>query len=147
MSDTPTSDNFVDVEPAAAGRFFGTPDTGPVVMLNLIRLRPKADYSLAPDLEPTGGIDGAGAYDLYIKGIEPLLKQTGGELLFLGSSENFLIGPQTETWDIVMLVRQTSKASFLSFASDPVAQQITAHRTAAVADSRLLPITPDPRFI
>jgi len=147
MSDHHKSPVYIDVNPEAAGRFFGSPETGPVVMLNLIRLRERADYSHAPQIAPEGGIDGAGAYALYVKGIEPLLKETGGELLFLGSAENFLIGPQDETWDIAMLVRQTSKASFLSFASDPEAQLVTAHRTAAVADSRLLPIKPDPRFI
>ncbi len=41
-----------------------------------------------------------------------------------------------------MLVKQASKASFLAFASDPAAQRITQHRTAAVSDSRLLPLWP-----
>jgi hypothetical protein len=40
-------------------------------------------------------------------------------------------------------VRQASKAAFLAFASDPEAQRITAHRTAAISDSRLLPIHAD----
>jgi hypothetical protein len=43
----------------------------------------------------------------------------------------------------VLLVRQASKASFLAFASNPEAQRITAHRAAAISDSRLLPIRAD----
>ncbi len=39
-----------------------------------------------------------------------------------------------------MLVQQASKQDFLAFASDPTAQRITQHRTAAVLDSRLLPV-------
>ncbi len=52
------------------------------------------------------------------------------------------MGPQNESWDYAMLVRQASKASFLAFASDPEEQAITAHRTAAICDSRLLPLWP-----
>jgi hypothetical protein len=43
----------------------------------------------------------------------------------------------------VLLVRQASKAAFLAFASDPEAQAISAHRAAAISDSRLLPIRAD----
>jgi hypothetical protein len=64
-------------------------------------------------------------------------------VLFSGTCAPFLIGPQDESWDHVLLVRQASKAAFLAFASDPESQRITAHRTAAISDSRLLPILED----
>jgi len=138
---------FIEVDQSAAMAFFGSPDDGPVTMLNLIKLRDRADYSHAPDLEPAGGIDGRRAYQLYVEGIEPLLVKSGGALLFLGEAESFLIGPQDEKWDLVMLVRQASKQAFLSFAEDQEAQRITAHRTAAVFDSRLLPARPTEQFL
>lgn len=133
---------FLDVSPQQGAHFFGNPKEGPVVMLNLLRFRERADYSHAPDLEPEGGISGQQAYRQYMLELEPLLVASGGELLFSGVADRFLIGPADEKWDFAMLVRQASQQRFLAFASDPEAQRITCHRTAAVADSRLLPLWP-----
>lgn len=134
---------YLEVSPEQGAAFFGTPDAGPVVMLNLLRFRDRADYSHAPDLEAEGGCSGREAYFLYMRDMTPLLEASGGEVLFSGTAAHFLIGPQDERWDHVLLVRQASKASFLAFASNPEAQRITAHRAAAISDSRLLPIRAD----
>ncbi len=113
----------------------------PVVMLNLLRFRDVADYSHATELAPEAPISGAAAYDLYRAGIEPLLLASGGEVLFDGVGGRWFIGPEGEGWDHVLLVRQASIGAFLAFAQDPEAQRIGHHRTAALADSRLLPLT------
>ncbi|MCZ8136722.1 MAG: DUF1330 domain-containing protein [Porphyrobacter sp.] len=134
---------YLEVSPQQGAAFFGTPDEGPVVMLNLLRFRERADYSHAPDLEPVGGCTGREAYERYMREMLPLLEASGGAVLFSGTSAPFLIGPTDEVWDHVLLVRQASKAAFLAFASDPESQRITAHRTAAISDSRLLPIRAD----
>ena len=134
---------YLEVSPQQGAAFFGTPDEGPVVMLNLLRFRERADYSHAPDLEPVGGCTGREAYERYMRDMLPLLEASGGAVLFSGTSAPFLIGPTDEVWDHVLLVRQASKAAFLAFASDPESQRITAHRTAAISDSRLLPIRAD----
>ncbi|MGQ7829038.1 DUF1330 domain-containing protein [Altererythrobacter sp. Z27] len=134
---------YLEVSPEQGARFFGAPVDGPVVMLNLLRFRERADYGHAPALEPAGGCSGEDAYRAYMEGIEPLLIDSGGSLVFAGHADEFLIGPQDESWDYAMLVKQASKASFLAFASDPEAQAITAHRTAAICDSRLLPLWPE----
>ena len=133
---------YLDVSPQQGARFFGSPEAGELVMLNLLRFRERADYSHAPELEPAGGVSGREAYHLYMAGMEPLLQASGGAVLYSGSAGTFLIGPDDEQWDHVLLVQQASKASFLAFASDPESQRITAHRTAAIRDSRLLPTTP-----
>ena len=115
---------------------------GPVVMLNLLRFREVADYAQHPELMPAEPISGAQAYDLYIEGTMPHLLESGGELLFMGAGDSFFIGPDEERWDCAMLVRQTSVDSFIAFASNEA--YLTAavgHRTAALEDSRLLPLT------
>jgi hypothetical protein len=73
----------------------------------------------------------------------PYLRETGGDLLFLGAGGPFLIGPQTEHWDMAMLVRQTSVESFLAFAAHKAYLAGMGHRTAALEDSRLLPLSED----
>jgi uncharacterized protein (DUF1330 family) len=138
-----TERSFLEVTPEQGAAFFGTPDEGPVVMLNLLRFRETADYSHAPALAPPAPVSGCEAYSRYMREMLPLLHASGGEVLFSGSTAQFLIGPQDEQWDHVLLVRQASKARFLAFASDPESQSITAHRTAAISDSRLLPIRQD----
>jgi hypothetical protein len=70
----------------------------------------------------------------------PYLKASGGEVLFYGNGGDFLIGPGNERWDVAMLVRQSSLQSFLAFASNQDYLSGIGHRTAAVEDSRLLPL-------
>jgi hypothetical protein len=106
---------FLEVSPEQGAAFFGSPDDGPVVMLNLLRFRKRADYSHAPELEPEGGTTGHDAYARYMCEMRSLLEASGGEVLFAGTSAHFLIGPQEELWDYVLLVRQASKAAFLAF--------------------------------
>ncbi|GKY89070.1 hypothetical protein [Sinisalibacter aestuarii] len=113
----------------------------PATMLNLLKFRDIADYSHAPDLAPARPISGAAAYGIYEAAIAPLLKASGGEVLFAGEGGAWFIGPEAERWDRVLLVRQTSIASFLAFAQDSRAQAAGHHRTAALEDSRLLPLT------
>jgi hypothetical protein len=124
-----------------AGRaFFARGISGSVVMLNLLRFREVADYSATPHLAPQKPISGAAAYQLYIQHTLPYLKESGGELVFLGKGGTFLIGPADERWDAAMLVRQRSVNDFMAFASNPEYMAGIGHRTAALEDSRLLPL-------
>jgi uncharacterized protein (DUF1330 family) len=114
--------------------------SGEVVMLNMLRLRETADYSDSPDLAPLNPISGKKAFQLYIEHTLPFLQQSGGELVLLGDGGQFFIGPSDEQWDVVMLVRQNSIESFIDFASNPEYLAGMGHRTAAIVDSRFLPI-------
>ncbi|MES2330614.1 MAG: DUF1330 domain-containing protein [Bacteroidota bacterium] len=113
---------------------------GPVVMLNLLRFRETADYSASPELIPSQPIPGELAFQLYIEHTLPFLKESGGEVLFMGRSDAFLIGPRDERWDFVMLIKQSSVNSFLAFESNEAYMKGIGHRTAAIEDSRLLPV-------
>ena len=114
--------------------------SGEVVMLNLLRFRAVADYSAHPELAPATPISGAEAFDRYIAHTLPFLRESGGELLFLGAGGRFLIGPADEHWDHAALVRQSSVQSFMAFASNAAYLAGIGHRTAALEDSRLLPL-------
>ena len=114
---------------------------GEVVMLNLLRFREVADYAADPELAPVATISGAAAYDRYIAHTLPFLRDSGGEVVFLGAGGPVLIGPDGEQWDRVLLVRQRSVQAFMAFAANAAYLKGLGHRTAAVADSRLLPLT------
>jgi hypothetical protein len=113
---------------------------GPVVMLNLLRFRDLADYSASPALAPPAPISGAEAFRRYIDHTLPHLLASGGELRFLGTGGAWFIGPDAERWDMAMLVRQHSLESFMAFAANEAYLEGIGHRTAAIEDSRLLPL-------
>jgi uncharacterized protein (DUF1330 family) len=120
--------------------FFMRGMTGRVVMLNLLRYRAFADYSATPQLAPASTITGEEAYRLYMEHTMPYLEQSGGRLIFFGRGGGFLVGPENERWDAAMLVEQASTAAFLAFASNADYLAGIGHRTAALEDSRLLPL-------
>lgn len=124
-----------------AGReFFTRGIRGEVVMLNLLRLRETADYSRTPDLAPDEPISGRQAYQLYMDHTLPFLLESGGSLDLVAEGGPFLIGPENERWDLVLLVRHRSPETFLAFAQNEAYVGGLGHRLAAIKDSRLLPL-------
>ena len=131
----------IEPSPTAGRLFVQRGVAGPVVMLNLLRFRSVADYAADPELAPATPISGAEAFDRYIRHTLPFLRESGGELVFLATGGPLLIGPEDARWDMAMLVRQSSVAAFLAFASNDAYLAGLGHRRAAVEDSRLLPLT------
>ncbi len=138
---------YLEPTQSAGKRFVQRGIEGSIVMLNLLRFRKIADYTAHPELNPASPISGAEAFDRYIRHTLPFLRDSGGEILFLGAGGTFLIGPEDERWDMMMLVRQSSAASFLAFASHEPYLAGIGHRTAALEDSRLLPLIQLPPLV
>ncbi|MGV6800518.1 MAG: DUF1330 domain-containing protein [bacterium] len=115
---------------------------GPVIMLNMLQFRKVADYSQHPQLAPESEISGEQAYRLYMRHTEPFLTASGGEVIFYGEGGAYLIGPENEHWHAVMLVKQQSVEAFMEFATNKDYLSGMGHRSAALADSRLLPLVP-----
>jgi len=113
---------------------------GPVVMLNMLRFRAVADYSESPELAPESPISGEEAYARYMAAAEPRSKTRGNEILLSGKSGPFLIGPEGERWDMILLVRWPNLKMLAASGSDKEYLAFVGHRTAAIEDSRLLPI-------
>ena len=114
------------------------------MLFRSLRFRAEADYSGFPELAPPAPITGQEAYDRYIVHSLPFLTATGGSVEFFGAGGPFLVGPPDERWDAVLLVRQASVAAFLAFATDAAYLAGVGHRTAALEDSRLLPVVGRP---
>jgi hypothetical protein len=136
----PQGRQYLEPSDEAGRAFFARGLRGPVVMLNLLRFRRVADYSATPELAPSEPISGEEAYGRYIEHTRPFLGASGGEVRFLGKGGAVLIGPGEERWDVAMLVRQRSADAFLAFATNPGYLAGLGHRTAALEDSRLLPL-------
>ncbi|MDX6600141.1 MAG: hypothetical protein QOE87_4028 [Gaiellales bacterium] len=109
-------------------------------MLNLLRFREQADYSSCPELAPTSPISGSDAYDLYVRHTLPFLTATGGSVELYGVGGHNFIGPADERWDLVMAIRQSSVEDFFAFATNADYLAGVGHRTAALEDSRIIPL-------
>lgn len=91
------------------------PDTGPAVMVNMLKLRDRA------------------AYTRYSEATMPLIKARGGTVLWAGNGEAVAFGDaQTDRWDYVVLVRYPSRAAFLDMMGSPEYAAANVHREQAV---------------
>lgn len=111
----------------------------PIVMINLLRYRERAEYPEGFDATPCSGRE---AYQRYGERARPRVAAVGGRLVWMGAATATLIGPAEERWDDAILVEYPSKKAFVQMATDPDYVAIAVHRTAALADSRLICTTP-----
>lgn len=137
----PATIRYLEPTQSAGRRFMQRDLPGSIVMLNLLKFRKVADYTAHPELMPASPMSGAEAFDRYIQHTLPYLRESGGGIEFLGTGGPYLIGPEDEHWDMAMLVRQSSVAAFLAFASHDAYLAGLGHRAAAIEDSRLLPLS------
>lgn len=115
-----------------------TGDAARVVMINLLRYRERADYAPDSGAEPCSGRE---AYQRYGEVASRHVAAVGGRMLWIGRVGSTLIAPDSEEWDDAILVQYPSRAAFLEMVAKPEYQGITFHRTAALADSRLIATT------
>lgn len=134
------SKGYFDATEESAIELFSRNITGEVVMLNLLRFRGVADYTDFPDIAPDHPISGREAFQRYIDHTLPFLHESGGDINFLGEGGKYFVGPQDERWDLVMLIRQDSLNSFMTFATNEAYLAGIGHRSASLEDSRLLPL-------
>ncbi len=128
--------------------FMTAPQDTPIHMLNLIRLRPLADYP-AGHPDHGKGLTGAEAYAAYGRTSAEIFKRVGGFQVWAGRPEVVLTGPPDERWDIAFIAQYPSSLAFAEMVRDPEYKEHVKHRQAAVEDSRLirfLPVAPGEGF-
>jgi uncharacterized protein (DUF1330 family) len=109
---------------------------GPIHMLNLVKLRERAEY------EDGREATGREAYAAYGRESAPVFKQLGGRIVWRGRMEQMVIGPKEEAWDLCFIAEYPSPQAFVEMLKDPEYRKAMAHRQAAVADSRLVRMGP-----
>jgi uncharacterized protein (DUF1330 family) len=116
---------------------FGLPLDRPVHMINLLKFRAFAAYR---DSDPEAGekVSGREAYRRYGAEAAPHFGKVGGKQLWIGAPELMVIGPQDERWDLAFVAYYPSAQAFVDMLRNSDYQRATRHRTAAVADSRLI---------
>ena len=135
------SDSYVDPDREAWEVFKSLPRDQPIQMLNLIRLRTEAAYP-AGHPDHGKGMSGRDAYRAYGRTTAPIFARVGGRQVWVGKPRVMVTGPGSEAWDIAFIAEYPSSQAFIDMVRDPEYRLHVAHRTAGVADSRLLRLDP-----
>ena len=132
---------YIDPDREAWQIFKDLPRGEPIQMLNLIKLKPKAEY---PEGHPDHGKDltGLDAYRAYGRTTAHIFARVGGRQVWVGRPQVMVTGPRSEDWDIAFIAEYPSSEAFIEMVRDPEYRELVAHRTAGVADSRLLRLEP-----
>jgi uncharacterized protein (DUF1330 family) len=126
----------IDPTKESFARFRERDRPGPIHMLNLVRLRAQAAY---PDNRPATGAE---AYAAYGRESQPVFARVGGRILWRGSFELMVIGPEAEAWDECFIAAYPSVGAFVEMIRDPIYREAVKHRQAAVLDPRLIRLAP-----
>jgi hypothetical protein len=131
----------IDPSRSQFDQFKALPRDQPIHMLNLIRLRPLADYAEGhPNRDR--GMTGLEAYRAYGRDSAPIFKCVGGVQVWAGRPDLVVTGPEAETWDLAFIAAYPGGGAFLAMVTDPDYRIAVQHRTAAVLDSRLIRMAP-----
>jgi uncharacterized protein (DUF1330 family) len=121
---TPNKQQFIELMEA--------PDEVPVVMLNLLKFKEKADGA---------GGSGESEYNKYGLEVVQMVEARGGKVLWMGRADQILIGDPEETWDAVALVQYPSRKDFIEMVSSPEYDSAHEHRESGLERTVLIACT------
>ena len=111
------------------------PADTPVVMMNLLRFNEQANYLPDDEAEPCSGME---AYFRYGIEVTPMIEKAGGKIVWQGSQKLMVIGPDDKDWQMIVLVEYPTAQAFIDMVTADEYEAIAFHRTAGLADSRLI---------
>jgi hypothetical protein len=117
--------------------FKDLPRDRPIHMLNLIKFRDLAEY---PEGHPNHGkgLTGPEAYAIYKEGFQRVVAEDGAAMVWEAPLECVVTGPDGE-WDEAFVMGYPDSATFMKMVKDEeYIRDVVPHRSAAVADSRLI---------
>lgn len=117
--------------------FKDLPRDRPIHMLNLLKFRDVACY---PQGHPNHGkgLSGREAYAIYKEGFQHLVADDGAAMVWQAPLECTVTGPEGE-WDEAFVMGYPNSAAFMAMVkNEEYIREVVPHRTAALADSRLI---------
>ena len=124
--------------PEQMQKLMAGPQDQPVVMVNLLRFKPRADAA-------DEGVSGQEAYMRYASKMREFVESKGGRFIWVGRIDSQLIGEGGEGFHAAGLVEYPSRKAFLEIVSDPyVQEEIGAYREAGLESQWLLAATEMP---
>lgn len=109
------------------------PEDQELVMLNLLRYKDRVEET---------GLTGETSYKHYMRAASPFLEKVDAEIVFFGSPELILIGPEDqELWDDILLVKYRNAGEF--FKMIQAKGYPSELRKQSLQDSRLIYCKPN----
>ena len=108
--------------------FTDEPEKGPIKMLNLVKLKDKAEYQDGRESD----ISGLEAYAIYGKEVVEHLNKVGAKLIFSGVVDRLMIGEADDMWDLVAIAEYPNRKAMLEMIMDPAYTETAKHREAAI---------------
>ncbi len=116
----PNRDQFLELMQA--------PDDGPVVMLNLLKFKPR---------------EGASEYGKYGDAVVQMVEARGGKVVWMGKVDQTLIGDlDANDWDSIALVQYPSRKAFIEMTTSKEYDAAHEHRESGLERTVLLACTP-----
>ena len=109
-------------------------ETGPVVMVNLLKFKARADA-------PHVGISGMEAYAKYAKVMVGIVEGGGGRMIWSGRATGMVIGESDVDFDMIALMEYPSRQAFAQVVADARMQEIAVHRAAGLDGQWLIAAT------
>ena len=108
---------------------FALGDDDPILMVNLLKFKDKAEYE---DGRATN-LTGREAYEIYVTETREHLANVGAELILGGEVSGLLLGEVEELWDAFGVARYPSRKAMISMARNPAYIESEKHRAAGLA--------------
>ena len=108
---------------------FALGDDDPILMVNLLKFKDKAEYE---DGRATN-LTGREAYEIYVTETREHLANVGAELILGGEVSGLLLGEVEELWDAFGVARYPSRKAMITMARNPAYIESEKHRAAGLA--------------
>ena len=108
---------------------FALGDDDPILMVNLLKFKDKAEYE---DGRATN-LTGREAYEIYVTETREHLANVGAELILGGEVNGLLLGDVEELWDAFGVARYPSRKAMIAMARNPAYIESEKHRAAGLA--------------
>lgn len=136
-----TCQTYLDPSPANFQAFKDLPRDTPIAMLNLLLYREHADYPEGHE-HAGKGWSGRRAYEEYGRTSGAIFQRVGGSILWRGTFEGMVTGPQGECWHDGFIAQYPNAGAFFAMIKDAAYHKAVVNRTAALVDSRLVRFAP-----
>lgn len=107
-----------------------------VITLNLLRFREETQYPANCEFTPCNGREAY--YKRYAAKTVPIALARGGKIVLSGSALGHPVCPPDERWDDILIFEYPNISALAGLGSEAEYKANAVHRTASLADSRLL---------
>ena len=121
-------------EPRQIEELMKGPDDSPVVMVNLLSFKERADGANA-------GVDGVDAYMRYAENMRKFVESKGGRFIWSGRVDSMVIGESETDFSVIALVEYPNRKAFIEIATSAHVREIGKDRADGLAGQWLIATT------